>query len=683
MKKQSLITFHVTALMVMIGLKALAHDLSVPNADGKTIYYKWINNKTELQVSYWGQSSNYSTDRYTGNIVIPESVKYEEVSYRVTSIGNYAFSGCTGLTSVTIPSSIITIDYDAFNGCTGLTSINIPSSVIEIGASAFGGCTNLTSLTIPNSVITIGSHAFSDCSKLTFVTIPNSVKTIGQMAFSWCSALTSVTFSNSVETIGEGAFYNCARLASITIPNSVTYIGPEAFYLCFDLTSLVIGSGVTSIGKKAFSSTNLKKTIWLTNTPPSGYSNASGEVNYVSNDLFSFSNKIIYPFLSSYFDVDGIRYVPVSPSERTCDAIDCVYDESAANTKLSTTVNYKNVIMTVKNIQPYLAYGNKYIETLSIDTEGMLAHFSFMNCLNLKTVMLSDKVTCFGNSVFSGCSSLTSVKSSYEMPLEDVLFISKNITCVEDNAFNGCKAIRNVIIADNDSELKLGSNGDNPIFFSCHLDSVYIGRELNYKTSSDYGYSPFYRNTSLRAVKITDREKEISENEFYGCSNLQRVIIGNGVTSIGNWAFSGCSSLKFFAFGSQVKNIGIEAFSDCSALTDITSKAYMPPICGSQALDDINKWECKLFVPKERSTKYQSVDQWKEFFFIDETDLHYGNANGDGFVDNRDIDEISNYIMDKPSDKFIFENADANGDQKINIADIVQVVNIIKEKNTQ
>jgi hypothetical protein len=116
-------------------------------------------------------------------------------------------------------------------------------------------------------------------------------------------------------------------------------------------------------------------------------------------------------------------------------------------------------------------------------------------------------------------------------------------------------------------------------------------------------------------VKITDKETEISANEFYGCSNLQRVIIGDGVTTIGNWAFSGCQSLKFFAFGSQVANIGQEAFSDCAAVIEITSKAATPPVCGSQALDDINKWDCKLYVPKGCMASYEAADQWKDFFF--------------------------------------------------------------------
>ncbi|MBR5332648.1 MAG: leucine-rich repeat protein [Muribaculaceae bacterium] len=154
------------------------------------------------------------------------------------------------------------------------------------------------------------------------------------------------------------------------------------------------------------------------------------------------------------------------------------------------------------------------------------------------------------------------------------------------------------------------------MFVDCPLDSVYIGGNISYSTADTCGYSPFYRNTSLRAVSITDKETEISDNEFYGCTNLKYVSIGDGVESIGNWAFSGCSNLDYFAFGSGMKTIGEEAFSDCTAVTKIYSRATTPPVCGTQALDDINKWTCELYVPGENISDYQAADQWKEFFFM-------------------------------------------------------------------
>jgi len=192
-------------LLSVVGAKASAHDLEVMNDDGKTIYYKWINNKTELAVC---GSSNYS-DKYSGNVVIPESVIYNNETYSVTSIGDNAFYGCSGLTSVTIPNSVTSIGYEAFYDCVGLTSVTIPNSVISIGYGAFDGCAALTSVTIPNSVISIADRTFSYCIGLTSVTIPNSVTSIGHGAFNYCIGLPSVTIPNSVISIDNEAFYNC------------------------------------------------------------------------------------------------------------------------------------------------------------------------------------------------------------------------------------------------------------------------------------------------------------------------------------------------------------------------------------------------------------------------------------------------------------------------------------------
>ncbi len=176
-----------------------------------------------------------SSGRYSGKVIIPESVEHEGAAYSVTSIGNQAFAYCSGLTSVTIPNSVTRIGEDAFSGCSGLTSVTIPNSVTSIGWSAFSGCSGLTSVTIPNSVTRIGEGAFSGCSGLTSVTIPNSVTSIGYRVFSGCSGLTSVTIPNSVTSIGEGAFSGCSGLTSVTIPNSVTSIGSSAFRDCPDL----------------------------------------------------------------------------------------------------------------------------------------------------------------------------------------------------------------------------------------------------------------------------------------------------------------------------------------------------------------------------------------------------------------------------------------------------------------
>ena len=174
--------FLFSILMNMAVTKALAYDFSAENTDGVTIYYYYINDATELAVTY--ANANYNS--YSGSIVIPEEVTYMNRTRKVTSIGK-----------------------NAFRYCNLLTSITIPNSVTNIGSYAFANCTGLTSIAIPNSVTNIGSYAFQNCNALTFVTIPNSVTSIGEWAFYNCSSLTSVTIPNSVTSIGEAAFSNC------------------------------------------------------------------------------------------------------------------------------------------------------------------------------------------------------------------------------------------------------------------------------------------------------------------------------------------------------------------------------------------------------------------------------------------------------------------------------------------
>ena len=177
------------------------------------------------------------------SLVIPDGV---------TSIGDYAFSGCRSLSSVVIPDSVTSIGDWAFNGCKSLADIVIPSSVTSIGDYAFEGCSALTSIVIPNGVTSIGDCAFANCSSLTDIVIPDGVTGIGKFAFDGCSSLSSLVIPDSVSCIGGSAFKNCSSLSSLVIPDSVTSIGNYAFAYCKSLTDIVIPNSITSIGDNAF-----------------------------------------------------------------------------------------------------------------------------------------------------------------------------------------------------------------------------------------------------------------------------------------------------------------------------------------------------------------------------------------------------------------------------------------------
>ena len=278
MKKQLLLF-----AMILLPLVASAHDIEVKNADGVTIYYNYINNGTELEVTFRSSSNYYSSIKeYQDNVAIPEEVTYMNRTRKVTSIGSNAFRKCSDLTSVTIPNSVTSIGNCAFWNCSGLKKVIVKDIAAWCGIKFYDYRSNplyyakhiysdedteITNLVIPNSVTSIESSAFSGCSGLTSVTIPNSVTSIGGWAFAGCSKLTSVTIPNSVTSIRDYAFDGCSGLTSVTIPNSVTSIGERAFWYCSGLTSVTIPNSVTSIGILAFDGVDIPTVISLIENP--------------------------------------------------------------------------------------------------------------------------------------------------------------------------------------------------------------------------------------------------------------------------------------------------------------------------------------------------------------------------------------------------------------------------------
>ena len=268
-------------LLCMTGIKAYA-DFDVSNkVKVGSLYYHLDNDNSAARVTY----SDMVNGGYSGDIVIPSQIEYNNKTYNVTTIGAFAFNNCDGINSVTIPEGVTTIQYSAFGDCCNLPSVTFPNSLKEIDDNAFVRCTKLSSILITESVVVIDGFPFEECTGIASIAvdeankvfdsrdncnaiirtenneiikgcqntiIPSSVTSIGYMSFEKNPYLKKISIPDGVRTIGELAFWGCEGMASITISNNVSSIGKSAFAGCISLTSITIPEGVTAIEDNTF-----------------------------------------------------------------------------------------------------------------------------------------------------------------------------------------------------------------------------------------------------------------------------------------------------------------------------------------------------------------------------------------------------------------------------------------------
>ena len=606
-------------------------------------------------------------------IIIPDNVE---------EIKNYAFFNCASLESITIPSTIISISDRALNGCSRLTSINVVegnsvydsregcNAIIETATNTL--VTGCKKTIIPNGVTSIGNYAFYNSNNLTKIEIPSSITKIGDNAFFGCSNLRAVYnnsplnitagsssngyvayyastiiqetdevqgdyvfriingsptliayIGNNTEItlpenykeesylIGEKAFRN-SPITSIVIPNCVTSIGNSAFYGCSSLTCIEIPNSITSIGDGAFYNCSNLRVVY--NNSPLNITAGSASYGYVSY----YANVVI---LSSD-DVQG-DYV-----FRIINGLPTLIAYIGNNAEITLPENYKDEKYAIGE----KVFRNNSITSIMISNSVIsIGNSAFYGCSALTSVTIGNSVATIGNSAFYGCSALTS------------LTIPNSITSILNYAFNGCKALKELRIEDGFNNLSLGYNFDDEddggkgLFYDCPLETIYLGRNLSYSKSKEYGYSPFYYIKTLISLTISNSVTSIGDNAFCYCSGLTgELTIPASVTSIGGSAFEGCVSLTSIAIPNSVTSIANWAFAGCTSLTSITSLIPADALfaVSTNVFNNVDKKTCTLYVPYGAKETYASTAGWSGFANIVEivpaditiTINEYGNA---------------------------------------------------------
>ena len=386
-------------------------------------------NYNAVSVEDFTNSSNvfYNAGKNTDGITVVFGESVERIPANLFYVESSSYR--PKVTNVTIGSNVTSIGDWAFNGCISLTSITIPGSVTSIGSSAFSGCSSLTSITIPDSVTSIGSSAFSGCSSLTSITIPDGITSIGEWAFSRCSSLTSITIPDSVTSIGSGAFYGCSSLTSITIPDSVTSIGDWAFYGCSSLTSITIPDSVTSIGSSAFSGCSSLTSITIpdgiTSIGEWAFSGCSSLTSITIPDGITSIGEWAFSGCSSLTSIT-IPDSVTSIGEHALKGCDSLNEINVAE----NNANYKSLD------------GNLY-------NKEMTELINYACGKSDTSFIIPDGITSIGSDAFSGCSSLTSIT------------IPDSVTSIGDWAFNGCSSLKNVYYLSSEqlwSQIVISSN---------------------------------------------------------------------------------------------------------------------------------------------------------------------------------------------------------------------------------
>ena len=363
------------ALLNITYTQSLAPEIVV---DG--IYYNITSEELKTaEVTFRGNTYDEYLDEYTGSIVIPSTITLNGSTYSVTAIGDKAFAKCTGMTDITLPSSISVIGEQSFAFCSALTQVVHANSITQIKEAAFYACTDLPIFIFPSETITIGAQAFRGSGLREVVLTENMV--LSDAVFYECNNLTSIIISDGVTTIPTWTFGYCPAFTMANFPSSVTTICDYAFYNCQGLKEIYIPANITNIGTDAFNCDSALESI------------------YVAADN------------------------PVYDSRERCNAL----IETATNVLIT---GCKNTVIP-DNVETIAAWAFGYCTGLTDIVIGSgvtkIEAFAFTNCSNLASIVISEHVTEIGDAAFAYCSALNNIEVKavnppviYEMTFENV-----------------------------------------------------------------------------------------------------------------------------------------------------------------------------------------------------------------------------------------------------------------------
>ena len=600
--------------------------------------------------------------------------------YVITSIGERAFYGCSGLTSIEIPNSVTSIGYSAFEDCSGLTSVVIPNSVISIRNWAFKGCTGLKNLHIEDGqgaltiVYSQYNEVFSGCPLETlYLGRDLSWDSYGS-PFRRTETLANVTISNSVTSIGGSAFYGCSGLTSIEIPNSVTSIGSEAFRECTGLTSIVIGNGVTSIGSQAFTSCyELKdvhiidiaawcnidfgsydanplcqaKNLYLNGELVEGELAIPDGVTEIKNYAFRGYDKIVNVTIPG--SVTSIGQYAFNEANAV---IDIAADAPAT---VGSSAFHANAVLVVPDaaVDAYKAAWSDYAAQIAgrndayvaVDVEAKEATSGIMERIGIDKVASIAKLTVKGS-----INSYDVIQFRDKMPLLRELDLSEATVVASDKAFYNGNCTK-----DND----LGSYAFYGLsklnYVKLPKDLVSVGDYMFYECSSlreielpetvqSIGSYAFPDCDALKEIAIPAGVKSINQRTFYKCDALERVILPDGLESIEKYAFQYCRNLKEIKLPPTVKEIKYYTFDGCSSLEEIRIPSSVQSIGegvfnGCNNLNKVYTYTVEptaiqentfstfgtatLYVPSFSFSNYYWDDGWKRFLNLEEFNEPY------------------------------------------------------------